>query len=448
MAATLEWQSITERLVPVVTVPLITAVGLALLVASAETVQPPVRLMIGQLIALLMLPLLAGMALGEEYLAIYFGCRSRLTPSRRTATGDFASWSFTMDSNAVTPARTAVRPCHPPPKKRTRRMISTEPIAERLSIRTRFEQLGRAIGQTPLVQLEDEHVELFLKLETHNLSGSVKDRPALHILSKAFAEGQVDQDTVVVESSSGNFAIALATICRALDIEFVPVIDINVNPANEQVLRTLCDRVELVTERDPTGGCLLTRLARVEQMCQELPKAYWPNQYANPWNAESHYLGAGTEICDALPRLDYVFIGVSSGGTVTGMSQIVRQRFPAAKVVAVDIEGSVIFRDQPKKRYIPGMGSSMRPPILDGAHIDEVVFVSEPDVVRGCRDLYARTGMFMGGSTGTVYQAIRSHFSCRPAGRRPVVAFLAPDRGMAYLDTVYNPAWTQEKYGM
>lgn len=327
-------------------------------------------------------------------------------------------------------------------------MISTEPVAQRFSIQTQFEELRKAIGQTPLLQLEDEHVDLFMKLETHNLSGSVKDRPALHILAKALAEGLIDRDTVVVESSSGNFAIALATVCRALGLEFVPVIDININPANERVLRTLCAHVELVTERDETGGCLLTRLARVKEMCAELPNAYWPNQYANPWNAESHRLGTGTEICDAVPDLDYLFVGVSSGGTVTGMSQIVRERFPAAKIVAVDIEGSVIFSDKPKKRYIPGMGSSMRPPILEGAHIDEVAFVSEPDVVRGCHELYARTGMFMGGSTGTVYQAIQSYFSDRSIDRRPVVAFLAPDRGMAYLDTVYNPAWTQEKYGI
>ena len=327
-------------------------------------------------------------------------------------------------------------------------MTSTKPITQRLSAQDRLEQLRKAIGQTPLLRLEDEHVELYLKLETHNLSGSIKDRPALHIVSKAIASGQIDRDTVVIESSSGNFAVALATICRTLDIEFVPVIDINISPANERVLRTLCPRVELVTERDHTGGCLLTRLARVKEMCEETPNSYWPDQYSNLWNAESHYLGAGSEVCDALARLDYVFIGVSSGGTVTGMSQIVKQRFPAAKVVAVDIDGSVIFRDEPKKRYIPGMGSSMRPPILDGAHIDEVVFVSEPDVVRGCRELYARTGMFMGGSTGTAYQAIRDYFASHPFERPPVVAFLAPDRGMAYLDTVYNPEWTQEKYGI
>ncbi len=315
--------------------------------------------------------------------------------------------------------------------------------------RARFEQLRKTIGRTPFLRLADDRLELYLKLETHNLTGSVKDRPALHILEKAVAQGLVDRDTVVIESSSGNFAIALATVCRAFDIEFVPVIDININPANERLLRTLCDRVELVEERDETGGCLLTRLARVKEMCQEIPNTYWPDQYSNPWNAESHYLGAGTEICDALPRLDFLFVGVSSGGTVTGMSQIVKQRFPAARVVAVDIEGSVIFRNEPKKRYIPGMGSSMRPSILDGAQIDEVVFVSEPDVVRGCRRLYARHGMFMGGSTGTAYQAIQSYFPPgRRRDRRPVVAFLAPDRGTAYLDTVYNAAWTQEKYGV
>ncbi len=327
-------------------------------------------------------------------------------------------------------------------------MTLTESLPRHSDTRSRLKQLGKAIGGTPLLRLEDERLDLYLKLETHNLSGSVKDRPALHILTRALDQGLVDQDTIVVESSSGNFAIALATICRSLDLEFVPVIDINVNPANEQVLRTLCDRVELVTKRDETGGCLLTRLARVKEMCEEIPNAYWPNQYENPWNAESHKLGTGTEICDELPRLDYLFVGVSSGGTVTGMSQIVKERFPAARVVAVDIEGSVIFDSRPKKRFIPGMGSSMRPRILDGARIDEVVHVSEPDVVRGCRELYARHGMFMGGSTGTVYQAIQSYFAERPVAGRPVVAFLAPDRGTPYMDTVYNPVWTQEEYGI
>lgn len=327
-------------------------------------------------------------------------------------------------------------------------MVLTEPIVQRSETEIRLGQLRRAIGGTPLLHLKDERVDLYLKLETHNLTGSIKDRPALHILTQALAAGRVDQETVVIESSSGNFAIALATICRVLDLEFVPVIDININPANEKVLRTLCDRVELVEKRDKTGGCLLNRIARVREMCEETPNCYWPDQYSNPWNAESHKLGTGTEICDELPRLDYLFVGVSSGGTVTGTSQIVRERFPAARIVAVDIEGSVIFGSRPKKRYIPGMGSSMRPALLEFAQIDEVVHVSEPDVVRGCRELYARHGMFMGGSTGTVYQAIRSYFSAWPVDRRPVVAFLAPDGGMPYLDTVYNPAWTREKYGI
>ncbi len=321
-------------------------------------------------------------------------------------------------------------------------------ISQHTAVQARFEELRKAIGATPLLQLDDERLELHVKLETHNLSGSIKDRPALHILEKAFAEGLADRDTVVVESSSGNFAIALAMICRALGVEFVPVLDLNVNPANRHLLRTLCERVEVVEERDATGGYLLNRLVRVEQMCKELPNAYWPDQYTNPWNAEAHFRGTGTELCDALPDLDYLFVGVSSGGTVTGMSQVIKQRCPRARVVAVDIEGSVIFGSEPKKRHIPGMGSSMRPKILDGALIDEVVFVAEPDVVRGCRELYARHGLLLGGSTGTAYHAIQRYFSDRPVDGRPVVAFLAPDRGLPYLDTVYSPDWTRETYGV
>lgn len=312
----------------------------------------------------------------------------------------------------------------------------------------RLAELGKAIGKIPLLHLDFPGLHLYLKPEGCNLGGSVKARPALHILTKALDQGLLDADGTVLESSSGNFAIALATICRALDIDFVPVIDININPANERILRTLCSRVELVEERDETGGCLLNRLARVRSLSETMPGCYWPNQYANPWNAEAHFLGTGAEICDELPDLDYFFVGVSSGGTITGTSQIIKQRRPEARIIAVDIEGSVIFQDKPKKRYIPGMGSSMRPTCLDHAKIDDVVFVSEAATVHGCRELYRQHGMFMGGSTGAVYQAICDYFSDRSLPRCPTVAFLAPDHGTPYLDTIYDPQWTRQKLGI
>ena len=210
-------------------------------------------------------------------------------------------------------------------------MLSTEPSTQRFSTQIRFEQLGRAIWPHPSPAVGGRAHRALHQARNPQPLWQRQGSPALHILTKAFAQELVDQDTVVVESSSGNFAIALATICRTLGVEFVPVIDININPANEQVLRTLCDRVELVTERDHTGGCLLTRLARVKEMCEEIPNAYWPNQYANPWNAEAHRLGTGTEICDAVPTLDYVFIGVSSGGTVTGCHRSSSNASPTPK---------------------------------------------------------------------------------------------------------------------
>ena len=311
-----------------------------------------------------------------------------------------------------------------------------------------FRALGRGIGETPLVALPGERVDLFVKLETHNLSGSVKDRPAFHILDRAIEDGLVDAGTTVVESSSGNFAIALATLCRSLGLPFVAVVDININPANEKILKTLGSEVVSISERDATGGCLLNRIAKVREICAARPNTFWPNQYENPLNGEAHFLGTGAEICRELPGLDYVFVGVSSGGTIAGISRRVREDRPEAKIVAVDVEGSAAFGDTPKPRYIPGIGSSLRPVLLEQARIDEVVLVSEADSVQGSRELLDRHGLFLGGSSGTVYRAVQSFFAAWDLPRRPTVAFVAADRGHAYLDRIYDPVWAREKLGV
>jgi len=312
----------------------------------------------------------------------------------------------------------------------------------------RLDEIERSFSPTPLVPVADEKVDLHAKLEFCNPTGSSKDRSAFWILKRAVERGEITSSTTVVESSSGNFAISMSSFCRALGVEFVPVIDPNCNAATEHYLRAACDRVEKVTERDSSGGFLLSRLARVRELETALPCAYWPNQYANADAAEAHFLLTGGEIAGSLDSLDYVFIGVSTGGTVAGLSQRLKKEFPQVKVVAVDTEGSVVFGRAPQARKLPGLGSSIVPPLVATAEIDDVVIVSEHEAVLGCRALLRRSGLFTGGSTGSTYAAMQRYFADRDnSAGRPSALFLCADRGTAYAETVYNDTWVAEALG-
>jgi cysteine synthase A len=140
-----------------------------------------------------------------------------------------------------------------------------------------------------------------------------------------------------------------------------------------------------------------------------------------------------------------VFVGTSTGGTVAGLSRRVKETWPHARVVAVDAEGSAIFGGAPRIRHIPGLGSSITPPLIDHALIDDVVIVPERDTVRGCHELLSRHGLYAGGSSGTVYAAIGRYFAGH-TGPRPTVLFLCADRGTGYADTIYNPSWVAEVF--
>jgi len=300
--------------------------------------------------------------------------------------------------------------------------------------------------ETPMLRLNHPFVDLHAKLEFTNLSGSSKDRAAFWILKKAAERGEITEASTVVESSSGNFAIAMAAMCRVLGLDFVPVIDPNCNSATEAFLRNACPRVEKVTERDETGGFLKTRLLRVQELREAIRDSYWPDQYGNLDATSAHYHLTGTELCRALPRLDYVFVGTGTGGTVSGISRKVKEEFPEAKVIGVDTAGSAIFGQEPAARLIPGIGSSIRAPLFDHAHIDDVVIVDEADAITACRRLLRHHGLFAGGSTGSVFHAIDRYFDSPPE-QPPVVAFLCADRGIAYADTVYDDTWVREHFG-
>src|SRR5437016_5238286 len=305
----------------------------------------------------------------------------------------------------------------------------------------RLELLGNALRPTPHVQLAMKGMDLFAKLEYVNPVGSIKDRAAYWILTRAAERGEICEETTVIESSSGNFACALAAFTHLVGLRFIPVIDPNISGTYESFLRRICPTVVKVEDRDDTGGFLKTRLQKVKELCATIPNAYWTNQYGNPDAIEAHYRLTGTEICADFDSLDYVFIGVSTAGTIAGVSRRLKERYPNIRVIAVDTEGSAIFGGEPRKRHIPGVGSSIVPPLLSRAKIDDIVWISERETVHACRELLTNHGLFVGGSSGTAFAAIKRYAARMPASKHPTVLFLCADRGTPYLDTVFDSTW-------
>lgn len=307
-----------------------------------------------------------------------------------------------------------------------------------------------AVGLTPMVRIksrEFDSINLFGKLEYTNPSGSVKDRAAEYILRNELGSGRIGGNTTVIESSSGNFGIALATFCRKYGLKFICVIDPNISPINEAIITALNAHTVKVTEPDESGGYLKTRIRKVYELIEEIRDSYWVNQYGNTLNSEAYDRTLGEEIAEEVPDVDYVFLGVSSGGTITGVSRKIKERCPGAKVIAVDIEGSVIFGGPAAKRYIPGIGSSMVPDILRQAKIDDVVMVDEASTIEACHDFSRSHFILTGGSSGSVLHAVGRYFKNRDFARKPNVVMIFADRGDRYVNTIYNGAWCGEFYG-
>ncbi len=300
-----------------------------------------------------------------------------------------------------------------------------------------------SVGNTPMVKLDvdNENVNLFAKLELFNPTGSVKDRAASYIIEKKLEMGKINMDSTVIESSSGNFGVALAAYCKRKGLKFIAVVDPHITLFNEMLIRSFGATVIKVTEPDVNGGYLLHRVEKVKQLLTEIEHSYWVNQYANPYNADAYYHSLGEEICNSLDSIDYVFMGISSGGTITGVSRKIKERFPDSKVVAVDIVGSVIFGNPAQKRYIPGIGSSMVPKILKLARIDEVVMMDEVETIKMCHELLKEHFVLAGGSAGSAYGAVKKYFADKPLDRNVNVVTVFADRGERYANTIYNEEW-------
>ncbi|MBC3192716.1 2,3-diaminopropionate biosynthesis protein SbnA [Pseudonocardia sp. C8] len=286
---------------------------------------------------------------------------------------------------------------------------------------------------------------LYLKCEGFNFAGSVKLKAALGMVAEAERAGRLHPWSVLIESSSGNLGVALAMIAASRGYRFVCVTDPRCNPTTHRLMEALGAEVRVVDVPDAAGGYLATRIALVRALVEADDRYVWLDQYANPENWGSHVASTGPEIESAFPELDVLFVGAGTTGTLMGCARYFRSRPRRVRVVAVDSAGSVTFGDRPTPRMIPGLGTSVRPPLLDESYVDDVVHVAEPDTLDTCHRL-ARRGFLFGGSTGTVVAGALAWLARHGDADTTAVA-LAPDLGERYLDTVYRPSWLREHFG-
>jgi len=285
--------------------------------------------------------------------------------------------------------------------------------------------------------------DVFLKLEGFNITGSIKIKTAIGLIEDLEQQGIARPNkTVIVESSSGNLGLALSLVCAIKGYEFICVTDPNSTRATKRGMEIYGAKVIVVRDRDPAGGFLGSRLKKIAQILQSDPNAIWLNQYANKANKNVHAEQTANEIAREFNKVDWVFVGTGTTGTLGGISERLHHVFPRIKVIAVEPVGSVTFGGAPRKRNIPGIGASVRPKLADVANPDKVIAINEETTVETCLSFVRDYHLLVGGSTGTVLAGVRQLASEFMPG--DTIVAISPDLGEKYLDTVYNPAWVEE----
>ncbi|MBD0695015.1 2,3-diaminopropionate biosynthesis protein SbnA [Streptomyces sp. CBMA123] len=293
---------------------------------------------------------------------------------------------------------------------------------------------------------------LFLKVEGFNFAGSIKLKAAREMVARAEESGALGPGSTLVESSSGNMGVALSVLAAARGYRFVCVTDSRCNEATRRTMESYGTEVHVITEPHPEEGFLGARIRHVRALLAEDERRVWLNQYLSPGNWMAHYRTTAPAIARQFPDLTVLFVGAGTTGTLMGCARYFRERRPSVRVVPVDSVGSVTFGTPPAPRHIPGLGTSVRPPLLDDSLVDPAIHVEERDTVRTCRELM-RGGFLFGGSTGTaVSGAVRwldEHHGDGMGGvrNRVTAVTIAPDLGERYLDTVYHDEWVARSIG-
>jgi cysteine synthase len=289
------------------------------------------------------------------------------------------------------------------------------------------------VGETPLIELrrlgEGLGAEILAKLEYMNPGGSVKDRIGVAMIDAAERDGRLEPGGVIVEPTSGNTGIALALVAAARGYELVLTLPEGMSRERSKLLRAYGAEVH----ETPSLGGMGEAIALAEKMVAERG-AFMPQQFANPANPEIHRRTTAEEILrDTDGDVDVFVAGVGTGGTITGVGQVLKERRPEARVVAVEPASSAVLSGKPPGPHkIQGIGAGFVPDVLDRELIDEIIPVDDEDALDVARLAASREGLLIGISAGAAFHAARE-VAARPENSGKRIVVIAPDGGERYM---------------
>ena len=301
-----------------------------------------------------------------------------------------------------------------------------------------YTSADQLIGRTPLLELthlEQEYglkAKLYAKLEYFNPAGSVKDRVAKMMLDDAEKEGKLTKDSVIIEPTSGNTGIGLASVAAARGYRIIIVMPDTMSVERRQLMKAY--GAELVLSEGAKG--MKGAIAKANELAEEIPNSFIPGQFVNPSNPKAHYETTGPEIWeDTEGKVDYFVAGVGTGGTVTGVGKYLKEKNPAVEVVAVEPATSAVLSTGVAGAHkIQGIGAGFVPEILDTTIYDEIIPVANEDAFALGKKIGTSEGVLVGISSGAAVWAALE-VAKRPENEGRNIVVLLPDTGDRYLST-------------
>ncbi|MBR2703615.1 MAG: cysteine synthase A [Oscillospiraceae bacterium] len=301
-----------------------------------------------------------------------------------------------------------------------------------------YTSADQLIGKTPLLELTNIEKEeslparLLAKLEYFNPAGSVKDRIAKAMIDDAEAKGLLKEGSVIIEPTSGNTGIGLASVAAARGYRIIIVMPETMSVERRQLMKAY--GAELVLTEGSKG--MKGAIAKADELAKEIPNAFIPGQFVNPANPAVHKATTGPEIwADTDGKVDIFVAGVGTGGTITGVGEYLKEQNPAVKVVAVEPAGSpVLSQGISGAHKIQGIGAGIVPDVLNTAVYDEIIAVENEDAFAAGKKVGRAEGVLVGISSGAaVWAAIQ--LARRPENKGKTIVALLPDTGDRYLST-------------
>jgi cysteine synthase A len=297
-----------------------------------------------------------------------------------------------------------------------------------------LENILEAVGNTPMVRLNrivsDGSATVYAKLESFNPMWSVKDRIAKAMIEAAERKGKVSKDTTIIEPTSGNTGIGLAMVCAVRGYKLILTMPDTMTVERRSIMAALGARIVLTAGSEGMSGAV----RKAEELAASTPNSFIPQQFKNKANPLAHKRTTAKEILKALDNVDAFVAGVGTGGTITGVGQVLKKKLPAVKVYAVEPEDSpVLSGGNAGPHKIQGIGAGFIPAVLDTKVYDAVIKVSARDAVETSRKLARLEGIFAGISSGAACFAALGVAKDLGPGKNVVV--LLPDLGERYLST-------------